>query len=177
MIREARTVQEVQEGLGRRGGIILRPMVESDLDEVLSIEEAIYTTPWKRSMFLNELRSNLYSHLFVAMDQNKRGMVGYVCFWVIMDELHLLNLSIHPACQRMGHGKKLGGWVVRYGRERGARKASLEVRRSNARAIGLYKKMGFTVMAVRPGYYREPREDGLIMVREELWKGGESYER
>jgi [ribosomal protein S18]-alanine N-acetyltransferase len=167
MINERLTLQEVQGAPVSQGRIAIRPMVESDLDEVLLIEEAIYTMPWKRSMFQNELRKNPYSHPFVVLDQHKGSMVGYVCFWIVMDELHLLNLSVHPNNQAKGFGKELAGWVIRYGRERGVRKASLEVRGSNTRAIGLYKKMGFKVKAVRPGYYREPRENGLIMVRED----------
>lgn len=168
MIRELRTVQKVQGAPAHQGRIAIRPMVESDLDEVLLIEEAVYTMPWRRSMFQNEIRNNPYSHPFVALDQYTGRMVGYVCFWIVMDELHLLNLSVHSSCQGKGFGKELAGWVLRYGKERGARKASLEVRSSNTRAIELYNKMEFKVMAVRPGYYWEPRENGLIMIREEL---------
>jgi [ribosomal protein S18]-alanine N-acetyltransferase len=168
MIRELRTVQNDQGAPVHQGRFTIRPMVESDLDEVLLIEEAIYTMPWRRSMFQYEIRSNRYSHPFVALDQHKGRIIGYVFFWIVMDELHLLNLSIHSNDQGKGFGKELAGWVIRYGKERGARKASLEVRSSNTRAIKLYKKMEFVVMAVRPGYYREPRENGLIMVREGL---------
>lgn len=167
MVDKTRTVQTTPEVKARRQDGVIRPMVELDLDVVMSIEEKIYTMPWKRPMFLSELKNNPYSNLFTVLDQDKEEVIGYVCFWIIMDELHLLNLSIHPVHQRKGVGSQLAAWVIQQGRERAVRRASLEVRASNIPAIGLYKKMGFKVVAVRPGYYRDPREDGLIMVLEE----------
>ena len=150
--------------------IDIMPMLESDMDPVLAIEAASFSTPWSRSMFENELKHNPYSNLFVAREQGNKsalgGLIGYVCFWVILDELHLLNLSIHPAFRRRGFGEQLARFVLQFGRGKGAQKASLEVRAGNKPAIGLYEKIGFKVAAIRPGYYREPREDALIMTLE-----------
>lgn len=150
--------------------IDIMPMLESDLDPVLAIEAASFSTPWSRSMFENELKHNPYSHLFVARERESKsalgGLIGHICFWVILDELHLLNLSVHPDFRRQGFGEKLARFVLQSGREKGARKASLEVRAGNKPAIGLYEKIGFKVAAIRPGYYREPREDALIMTLE-----------
>ena len=144
--------------------INITPMIESDLDPILEIEAASFSTPWSRSMFLNELKSNPYSNLFVAREHGT--LIGYVCFWVVFDELHLLNLSVHPDFRRRGFGEKLARFVLQFGRAKGAQKASLEVRAGNLPAIGLYEKTGFKVAAIRPGYYREPREDALIMTLE-----------
>lgn len=146
--------------------IHIMPMVESDLDPVLSIEAASFSTPWSRSMFENELKSNPYSNLFVARERENETLAGYVCFWVVFDELHLLNLSVHPDFRRRGFGEKLARFVLQSGRGKGAQKASLEVRAGNLPAIGLYQKIGFKAAAIRPGYYREPREDALIMTLE-----------
>lgn len=146
--------------------IHIMPMVESDLDPVLSIEAASFSTPWSRSMFENELKSNPYSNLFVARERENKTLIGYVCFWVVFDELHLLNLSVHPDFRRRGFGEKLARFVLQSGRGKGAQKASLEVRAGNLPAVGLYKKIGFKAAAIRPGYYREPREDALIMTLE-----------
>lgn len=152
---------------------MIRLMSESDLDQVLWIEENNYSIPWKRSMFLNELKSNPYSNLFVVIHQPTGSTIGYVCFWVVFDELHLLNLSIAARYQGKGLGTTLARWVIETGREHGAQKGSLEVRSSNYPARKLYESIGFRVRAIRPGYYHEPREDGLIMV----WGDNQKEER
>jgi len=151
------------EGVGRGRKIMIEPMTFGDLDGVGAIEEASYSVPWKRSMFEAELNGNPFSRLFVARDAEGAGLQGYVCFWVVFDELHLLNLAVHPDARRHGIGEELAQWTLSRAKKDGARRASLEVRASNEAARKLYEKLGFKVSAVRHGYYREPREDGLIM--------------
>jgi len=143
--------------------VAIQPMTADDLDGVAAIEDVSYTTPWKRPMFEAELRGNPFSHLFVARDPVQNILAGYVCFWVVFDELHILNLSVRPDRRRQGIGEGLARWALSWGKEKGARSASLEVRASNEAAKRLYEKLGFKVAAVRSGYYREPREDALIM--------------
>jgi ribosomal-protein-alanine N-acetyltransferase len=154
--------------------IVIRPMTEEDLPSVLAIESASFSTPWSRSMFLNELKANPYSNLFTACEGPGGIVVGYVCFWVLLDELYLLNLAVLPAIRRRGLGKELTRFALRFGWEKGARKATLEVRAGNRPAIRLYEKMGFKAAGIRPGYYHEPREDALVMVLEE-WMSNDSF--
>ncbi len=164
MTAEVLTVGRISQKRSENAGIVIRLMRESDINDVLLIEEASYSTPWTRAMFLIELRDNLHSALWVVVDDEKKRPIGYVCFWVLFDELQLMNLAVHTDYRRKRIGQELLHRVLRQGGEKGVRKVSLEVRDSNIQARGLYEKMGFKVMAVRPRYYRDPDENGLIMV-------------
>jgi ribosomal-protein-alanine N-acetyltransferase len=152
-----------REGVSRGRNITIQPMTPADLDEVLPIEEVSYTTPWKRPMFEAELHGNRFARLLTARDSDQNILLGYVCFWMVFDELHLMNLSVHPDWRRMGIGEELARRALSSARESGARLATLEVRASNEAAKQLYGKLGFKVVAVRHGYYREPKEDAVIM--------------
>ena len=79
-----------------------------------------------------------------------------------------MNLAVHPDHRREGVGEELARWVLGMGQEKGCRIAMLEVRESNHPARQLYEKLGFKVTAVRPGYYRDPKEDALVMLIEPL---------
>lgn len=147
--------------------ITIQPMTSADLDEVMPIEAASYTIPWNRPMFEAELHGNRFARLFVARDSEQNTLLGYVCFWMVFDELHLINLSVHPDRRRMGIGEDLARWTLSWAKENGARLATLEVRASNEAAKRLYEKLGFKVVAVRHGYYHEPKEDAIIMNRME----------
>ncbi len=156
-----------RDGVSRGPNVTIQPMTPADLDEVMPIEEASYTIPWKRPMFEAELHGNPFARFFVARDSEPSAsggaLLGYVCFWMVFDELHLMNLSVHPDRRRIGIGEELARWTLSWARENGARLATLEVRASNEAAKRLYEKIGFKVVAVRQGYYREPKEDAVLM--------------
>ncbi|MBI3812303.1 MAG: ribosomal protein S18-alanine N-acetyltransferase [Nitrospirae bacterium] len=151
------------ERVSRVPNLTIRPMTPGDLDEVMPVEEVSYAIPWKRPMFEAELHGNPFARLFTARDSEQNALLGYVCFWMVFDELHLLNLSVRPDRRRIGIGEELARWTLSWARENGARLATLEVRASNEAAKRLYEKLGFKVVAVRQGYYREPKEDAVIM--------------
>ncbi len=148
--------------------ILITRMREQDLGEVLAIENASFQTPWTRGMFLSELKANPFAHSVVARFPEESKIISYACFWIIMEELHLMNLAVHPDRRRQGIGEELARWVLGMGQGKGCRIAMLEVRESNRPARQLYEKLGFKVIAVRPGYYRDPKEDALIMLLEPL---------
>lgn len=140
--------------------ILLRPLSEADLCAVLAIEEASFSSPWTRASFLNELRS-AHSQLTVAEWQGK--IVGYLCCWYVADEVHILDIAVHPDARRQGIGKRLLCHAFAIGRQKAARSASLEVRRSNLPARALYEKFRFSEVAVRRRYYSDG-EDALLMI-------------
>jgi ribosomal-protein-alanine N-acetyltransferase len=136
----------------------------TELDAILAVEEASFTNPWTRDMYLAELQHPDVSFIYAARDKG-RQIVGFCAFWRVLDELHINNLAVAPARRREGVGSALLDAVLREGVRLGAARATLEVRRSNTVAIDLYKRFGFTVAGVRPGYYTHPDEDALVLWR------------
>ena len=162
-------------------------MVTEDLDEVMKIEEASFSSPWSRGMFLTELKDNPFSKLLVARlthpaeasqlkseDQPVLGgphgpphiIVGYCCFWIVFGEVHIMNLAVHPDYRRKGIATRLVEVVISISRHEVVQKVHLEVRKSNDSARKLYEKFGFLVITARPNYYSQPMEDALLMALE-----------
>ena len=146
----------------------IEPVTSPDqIDAVLAIEEAAFTNPWTRVMYLAELENVGVSFCFTAKYVTGRA-VGFCSFWRVLDELHINNLAVLPEVRRTGAATALLTYVLDYGAGLGARRATLEVRRSNEAARLLYERFGFTVAGVRHGYYTKPVEDALVLWRENL---------
>ena len=147
--------------------MVIEPLAHDAIDDVLALEEAAFTSPWTRAMYLAELENRGVSYCFLARDAERRA-VGFCSFWRILDELHINNLAVLPELRRSGIGSTLLAFVLKKGVELGARRATLEVRRSNAPARLLYERFGFAVAGVRTAYYSKPVEDALVLWREDL---------
>ena len=152
-----------------RGRSITVAPIESidQIEEVLSIERASFLNPWTRRMYEADLANRDVSHVVIARDPTGLA-VGFCSFWLVVDEIHLNNLAVRPGHRRGGVGSLLLEHVLAEGSRLGAVRATLEVRRSNEAALGLYARWGFLVSAVRPGYYSAPEEDALLLWREGL---------
>lgn len=139
----------------------LEKMREADLAEVLGIENAVYSHPWSRGNFADSLRAGYQCWTW----RHGRELIGYFVLLVAAGEGHLLNLSVAETQQRRGHGSTLLKEIMRMARSRGAEKIFLEVRPSNQGAKALYRRFGFSQVAVRAGYYPAPsgREDALVL--------------
>ena len=155
--------------------VSLRLCTEADLTAMLVIEHACYPTPWNRSAFVHELH-NPHGRFLIAeqigptrcVEQSRETattitIVGYLCSWLIIDEVHILNLAVHPDHRGGGIAQALLEHTLSQAIQAGAGSANLEVRQSNQAAIAVYRKFGFETVTVRPKYY-EDREDGLLMV-------------
>ncbi len=142
-------------------------MKKEDIDQVLKIEQASFSMPWSRNLFLSEFRSPRVSNLLVALFDNPvRTIAGFTIFWVVEDEMHILNLAVLPESRRRGLAKQLVLAAIRLAGSKGAKRAFLEVRASNAAAQKLYSNLGFTGTAVRREYYDSPVEDAVVMTLE-----------
>jgi ribosomal-protein-alanine N-acetyltransferase len=145
----------------------IEPLTVADIGDVLALEEAAFTNPWTRAMYLAELENAGVSFCFLARDASRQA-VGFCSFWRVLDELHINNLAVLPDLRRTGIGSTLLTFVLNKGLELGARRATLEVRRSNDPARALYERFGFSVAGVRANYYSKPVEDALVLWRENL---------
>jgi ribosomal-protein-alanine N-acetyltransferase len=138
----------------------LEIMREDDLDEVLAIENVIYTHPWTRGNFADSLRAGYDCRTW----RLEKDLVGYFVLMAAANEAHLLNLSVAARHQRAGHGRALLREALDIARRRAARSLFLEVRPSNYPAQILYARFGFRRIAVRRGYYpaHSGREDAFV---------------
>src|SRR5882757_9711872 len=151
----------------RMGSWVIHALTHDDIDDVLAIEERAFTNPWTRAMYLAELENTGVSYCFLARNERHEA-VGFCSFWRVLDELHINNLAVMPDLRRTGIGSMLLAFVLKTGAEMGARRATLEVRRSNDAARMMYERFGFAVAGVRPGYYSKPVEDALVLWRDDL---------
>ena len=148
-------------------GLTIREAGLTDLKSVFAIEKESFPTPWSRWTFLAELNQSL-GHFLVAGPplSHPWELWGYIVFWLVADEMHLLNLAVHPEKRCRGIARVLLQEAPRRSRALGAKAAWLEVRPSNTAALALYASFGFKEVGRRPGYYQDTREDAMLLVLE-----------
>ena len=141
----------------------LRTMRRDDLPAVLEIERRSFAQPWSRAFFEKEL-STSFAHLTVAVEEGpgRDAIVGYTCCWRVTDEVHLLNVAVHPERRGLGLGRTLLESVIRQAQAGRARVVFLEVRAGNVVARRLYRRHGFRDLGIRRGYYG-PGQDAVVM--------------
>ena len=147
----------------------IRRMLKSDIEEILSIEKKSFLSPWSRTAFENEIQAD-YSCPLILLSSNSSQpqILAYLCCWVILNECHILNLSVHDDHQRKGLASKLIEYLFQVCQKKGVHHIYLEVRTSNHKAISLYKKNGFEVYGHRKRYYTDTGEDALLMQRRKI---------
>ena len=152
-----------ERGLTIRDGYCLRAADEEDLSDVLKIERESFTDPWPLAVFEKEL-TNDWSHVEVLMGPDGQ-MAGHTIYWVVHDELHLLNIAIRPTLRRRGLARALLHYLEDFCRQNGLTYLTLEVRVGNTAAVSLYKSEDYKVIHRRKNYYVENREDALVMAK------------
>lgn len=161
-----RQVQLFGEGETARGPFLLRRMVAGDLPEVMAVENRAFRNPWSEDLFRRELTHD-WSTILLALEPRPdggRALLGFVIFWVVHDEIHVLNVAVDPPARRRGVARALLEETIERGRAKGLALATLEVRKSNLGAIALYDGLGFRQVGVRKGYYVDENEDAIVMV-------------
>lgn len=146
---------------------VFRPMRREDLERVVEIERAAFSHPWSRELIAREM-SHDWSTILLAVEPapGREVVLGLVVFWLVHDEVHVLNVAVAPEARRRGTARALMREAERRGLDRGARIATLEVRRSNQAAMELYRSLGYREVGVRPRYYAEEGEDAIVMERD-----------
>lgn len=135
----------------------------SHVPAIAALEKECFSDPWSEKSIATELENPL-SLWFVAMDGSR--VCGYVGSQTVLGESDMMNLAVSGDYRRRGIGEQLICRLIRELAERGSHILCLEVRASNEPAIKLYEKLGFSIVGKRPGYYKHPREDALIMRKE-----------
>jgi ribosomal-protein-alanine N-acetyltransferase len=138
------------------------------LSEILAVEEACFSAPWTRKMLEGELSGNPFAHFLVARprrveEASKQAILGYLCYWIVFEEVRLMNLAVIESMRHRGIARSLVSTALQTGASQSAHRAVLEVRASNRAAQALYQGFGFSQTAVRPKYYTNPVEDAVLM--------------
>ena len=138
-------------------------MTAEHVPQVAQLEKICFADPWSELSISLEL-TNVWSYWVVALDGDT--VVGYVGSQSSIDEADIMNVAVHPDYRRQGIAEKLINTLVADLKKRGCHALLLEVRVSNTPAITLYEKLGFAQVGCRKNYYRNPKEDALILRKE-----------
>jgi ribosomal-protein-alanine N-acetyltransferase len=141
--------------------VLIRPMSENDVSEVIAVERASYQFPWSEGIFRDCLRVGYVCRVVTVND----AIIGYGVMSVGAGEAHILNLCIGESHRCRGVGRRLLSYLVERGAAAGMSEAFLEVRPSNTSAIRLYQSAGFEQVGMRRGYYQAVggREDAAVL--------------
>jgi [ribosomal protein S18]-alanine N-acetyltransferase len=153
-----------------RAVIEIRRLSLHDLDAIERIENAVYPTPWSRSMFAGEL-AKPSSLSLGGFDPDSGRLIAYLIVSRYVDAWHIMNLAVHPGWRRAGVASRLLDELLDLTAGDRRRGYTLEVRVSNTAAIALYERFGFEASGVRRGYYTDNREDALIMWKDPIAEG------
>jgi [ribosomal protein S18]-alanine N-acetyltransferase len=143
--------------------ISIRKAVSTDIDHVLAIERLSFASPWTRETLASEIAGKEWSRTVVAtLDDAPRG---FMIYWMVLNEMHLLNLAVHPDYRRTGIATQLLTHLTEVARVEKILDVFLEVRVSNRGAQFLYRKFGFKPIGIRQQYYSDNGEDAIVMCR------------
>ena len=138
-------------------------MTADHVSSVACLEKLCFADPWSENSVASELNNPL-SLWLVAMEEDK--VAGYVGSQTVIDESDMMNVAVHPDHRRKGIAEALVVELVEALKKRESHCLTLEVRASNEPAKALYEKLGFAQVGLRKNYYRNPKEDALILRKE-----------
>ena len=139
------------------------PMNEHHVPQIALLEQECFADPWSQQSIASELHNPL-SLWLVA--QEGQTLLGYVGSQTCQDETDMMNIAVSPASRRQGVARALIEALVSALRQHGSKQLTLEVRASNGPARQLYESLGFLQVGLRKNYYRNPKEDALILRKE-----------
>ena len=143
--------------------MMIETMKPSHVAQIAQLEKICFSDPWSERSIASELDNQLAFWLVATEGQT---VAGYIGSQTVMDETDMMNVAVHPDFRRKGIAEALVNTLVDNLKEMGSHCLTLEVRASNAPAIALYGKLGFAEIGRRRNYYRNPREDALILRKE-----------
>lgn len=142
--------------------MIIREMVESDIEEVAALEKRVFKSPWKIDDFRYELFDNPFARYYVIVIDN---IIGYIGFWITFETAQITNIAVDLPYQSEGYGSILLDKCIEIAEKEMCENITLEVRVSNYKAISFYKKFGFIEANVRKSYYEDNHEDAYLMIK------------
>lgn len=144
----------------------MRPATEDDLPQILKIENLCYPSPcvaWTAESMVGEIQKPFSHFLLLTDDETDSVVAGYIVYWMLFDECHILNVAIDPQWRGLGLATLLVRNAINAALKKELQRVFLEVRKSNTGAVALYQKLGFFIDHIKPAFY-ENGEDGYFMV-------------
>jgi ribosomal-protein-alanine N-acetyltransferase len=154
-------------------GLWLARATAEDTEALVALEAECHTHPWTRPHFEVEVSLGPPGALLViraagASTEQWGDLRAYCAYRLVVDEIQIMNVAVAPDWRRRGLGRWILGFCVGKAARRGARRALLEVRRSNREARFLYESLGFSEVGIRRDYYGEPLEDAVVLAKARL---------
>ena len=143
--------------------LIVRAAVLEDAAVIAEIEKLCFSSPWSLESIQHEIEGNEIALYLVGEIEGR--ILGYVGVWLVLDEGHITNVAVHPDFPRKHIGEAIIKTLIDVSEDNGIFAHTLEVRKSNSAAQGLYEKFGFMPVGIRKGYYEDNNEDAVIMWR------------
>ena len=140
--------------------ILIETISKNDVPRVAEIEKECFSVPFTEVDILSYMENTIW-HFLVAKSGDE--VIGYISFTVILDECQIVNVAVDPSARKIGVGSLLLSHFLDYVKSKGASSIYLEVRESNAPAIGLYKKFGFGEIGISKNHYSKPTENAILM--------------
>jgi len=141
---------------------VIAKSTTSDLDSVIAIEGLSFPKPWPRQAWCDEL-DRPWARLDILREAASERVVAFCNYWLVADEMQILNVAVHPDERRHGHASRLLQHLLSEANRHRIRLVSLEVRVSNQAAQALYRKFSFRAVGTRPKYYADNGEDAVLM--------------
>jgi len=145
--------------------IIIQPMQESHLPQVLKIEQECFgVDAWTTGMLQGFIKDP-DSYCIICLLGNE--IIGFAMMWILekVQEAEIGNIAVKPVCRGFGAGDAMVTAILEASREKGIIDIFLEVRKNNMPAQKLYKKHGFIAVGIRKDYYQNPIEDAVLMTK------------
>lgn len=137
-----------------------------DIDAIVRVENACFSTPWSIDAIKHEICENKLADFMIACDEES-NIIGYIGIWTLLDECQINKIAVIPEKRKNGIGKTILNHVLEFTRDIGVKNWYLEVRESNKAAQALYRSAGFSSVGTRKNYYINPVEDAVLMNLEE----------
>lgn len=142
--------------------MLIRQMQIGDLEQAAALEAQNFSRPWSKEAFADALEKEYYQYL-VAVDEESQRVFGMCGMIRTLEEGGITNVVVSRDVRNQGIGYRMLTELMQKAEREGVREYTLEVRKSNAPAIALYRKLGFVEEGIRPSFYDMPVEDAVIM--------------
>ncbi len=143
--------------------MMIRRMIDEDLDTIDLLERDIFTSPWPRKEYEYEIHDNPYANPYVVIEDEE--IVAYFDFWIIFDRAEIATIGVKEGYRKQGYGQMMMDFINKQAEEAKCENISLEVRVSNEKAIKLYEKNGYIQINIRKNYYDDNHEDAYLMMK------------